>query len=196
MDHYFIPTKKPLILSKMLVRLKNKEPFELYTASGLFSKNELDKGSQVLIEHCVLPETCTSVLDLGCGVGIVGVSLLRQHRSLKMTFSDINSRALKVTRSNLKLYGLTAEVVESNLFEKIPEKFDLILSNPPQSAGKKVCERLVRDSFLHLHPGGHLQFVIRKNKGGESLSKVATDVFGSFSVLAKKGGFWVYDCER
>jgi len=196
MEHYFSPKQSsPLSLYKVNVSLPKRDlSFELWSASGLFSKKKLDKGTQVLLQYMDVTDV-KSVLDLGCGSGVVGVTVLKLIPAM-VTFVDVNARAIKVVRANLKLHKLKASTAVSDGFEKITDSFDLILLNPPQSAGKKVCERLVEESSKHLNENGHLQFVLRKNKGGESLSEFASSFFSEITVLAKKGGYWVYNCKK
>ena len=96
MEHYF--TKNPtseLKLNKVKTILRNKE-IEFYTSSGLFAKNKVDNGSKLLINKCKLNKK-DKLLDLGCGYGIIGLTLLKEFPELQVTFSDINERAIEIT---------------------------------------------------------------------------------------------------
>jgi len=189
-EHYY--TKEPkseLKLKKIKFNVNNKE-IELYTASGLFSLNQLDIGSELLINKCLI--TGKNVLDLGCGYGAVGISLKLLNSKLELTFSDVNERAVFITKKNLSLYNLKANVVQSDGFENIKERFDAILLNPPQTAGKKLCFELIEDSKEHLNENGNLQIVARHNKGGIELSKKMLEVFGNVKDTAKRSGYRVY----
>jgi len=79
-----------------------------------------------------------------------------------------------------------------NIFSKIPEKFDVILLNPPQTAGKKICFQMIEESKLHLNEKGTLQIVARPKKGGETLAQQMLKVFGNAYEIAKGAGFKVY----
>ncbi|MBS3167547.1 class I SAM-dependent methyltransferase [Candidatus Woesearchaeota archaeon] len=189
MEHYF--TKEPkseLKIKKLKSILKNKE-IEFYTASGLFSLNKVDNGSKLLINKCI-PKG--KVLDLGCGYGIIGLTLLLTNKKLELTFSDINERAIVITKKNLKLNNLEANVIQSDGFENIKEKFDTILLNPPQTAGKNLCFKLIEDSKEHLLKNGTLQIVARHKKGGIELSKKMQEVFSNIKEIAKGSGFRIY----
>ena len=134
-DHYF--TQKPtseLKINKVKSILRNKE-MNYFTASGLFSIKKVDNGSALLINNCIIKEK-NKILDLGCGYGIIGLSLLLTIKNIEVVFSDINERALKITKENLKLNNVTGNLIQSNSFEKIKESFDVILLNPPQTTGK------------------------------------------------------------
>ena len=76
--------------------------------------------------------------------------------------------------------------------EKINENFDIILLNPPQTAGKKLCFKLIEDAKSHLLQNGSLQLVARHNKGGKELSKKMLEVFGNVKDIAKSSGYRIY----
>src|SRR3989344_6347761 len=111
-EHYY--TKKPeskLIINKIKFHVRGRE-VELFTASGLFSLNQLDIGSEILIERCVV--NGKKVLDLGCGYGAVGVSLNLIYPGLEIMYSDVNERAVEITKKNLYKYNLKSKVVQSD----------------------------------------------------------------------------------
>ncbi len=69
------------------------------------------------------------VLEMGCGTGLISCHIAACGAML--TAADINPRAVACTRANLSRNGLPGEVVESDLFALIRDKFDLIVFNPP-----------------------------------------------------------------
>jgi 16S rRNA G1207 methylase RsmC len=164
---------------------------EFFSGSGVFSKKELDRASELLIDKCFLKDNW-EVLDLGCGIGVIGILILKRHPSLKLTFSDVNERAITLTKKNLLLHKIEAEVIKSDSFKKINKEFDTILLNPPMAAGRQVCYKLIEESFDHLKKNGLLQIVARHKKGGEMLEIRMEEVFGNVETIAKKGGFRIY----
>ncbi|MCF7866710.1 methyltransferase [Candidatus Woesearchaeota archaeon] len=191
MDHYFSENPdSELIKSKISINLKE-DHFFLWSASGLFSKDKLDFATKLLIENCELPSS-GRILDLGCGYGVVGISILRNNKDLDVVFSDVNRRAIDLTKENLAFLNLHAKVFHSDLFEKIKGSFDVILSNPPMATGRKNCFLLINESFMHLNVGGSLQIVGRHNKGGSALESEMAQVFGNVKTIIKRGGFRVY----
>ncbi len=190
-EHYFTRSpKSDLRLFKLKAVLRNKE-ITFYTASGLFSIKGVDRGSELLINKCTIKDNW-KILDLGCGYGIIGLSLLLTNPTLKLTFSDINERAVKITNMNLILHNLKADVIQSNCFENIKEKFDSILLNPPQTAGKQLCFKLIEDSKKYLNKKGLLQIAARHNKGGKDLSKKMKEVFNNVKETYKASGYRIY----
>jgi release factor glutamine methyltransferase len=76
------------------------------------------------------------ILDLCTGSGNIAIALARAIPGAKITASDISVRALGVARRNAELNGLgdRIEFIESDLFDGLRERFDIIVSNPPYIA--------------------------------------------------------------
>jgi methylase of polypeptide subunit release factors len=95
-------------------------------------------------------EPVDRALDLGTGCGVQSLHLATHARSILAT--DVNQRALKLTRFNAGLNGLAdrIEVREGSFFEPVAgERFDLVVTNPPFVISPATGERLVyRDSGL------------------------------------------------
>jgi release factor glutamine methyltransferase len=74
-------------------------------------------------------------LDIGCGTGCIGISLLKIFPNSKVTFIDKDPTALEYTKKNLKRHNLLerSKVILSDLFKELKDsdKFDAIVSNPP-----------------------------------------------------------------
>jgi release factor glutamine methyltransferase len=73
-----------------------------------------------------------TVLDMGCGSGILG-TVTGLYGSRKICFTDISEAAINNVKQNVVQYGLEnkSKVVQSDLFEKIKVKFDVIIFNHP-----------------------------------------------------------------
>ena len=165
----------------------------LTTDSGVFSRGEVDEGSALLLDS--LPALTGRVLDLGCGAGVIGVSVGKAY-PVELVQSDVNERALALTRENLKRNGVAGTVVESDGFAALEGLFDTILTNPPIRAGKAVIYRLFAEARDHLKDGGALYLVIRKQQGAESAKKYLETLFPSVEMIERKKGFWVLRCIR
>jgi len=191
MEHYFSEKQEsPLSLKKIRQKIKGVD-FEFYTASGVFSKEKTDKGTLILAENMVVDKKY-DVLDIGCGIGILGIAAAKLFDA-NIVMSDINERAVMLAKKNIKLNNIEADIFQGNLYEKINKNdFDVVLTNPPQTAGKEICFQLIDQSKNHLKSNGTLQLVARHNKGGKTLSKKMQEVFGNVKVIAKKAGYWVY----
>ena len=75
--------------------------------------------------------TNPKILDLCTGSGAIGLTLKKELPESTITMSDISSKALKVARKNKKELNLNVKLIKSNLFKKINDKYDVIISNPP-----------------------------------------------------------------
>lgn len=87
-----------------------------------------------------------SVLDLCSGSGCIGIAIAKELNT-QVTLSDISKKANKVATNNAKLNGVNVNIIRSDLFDNIPTKFDIIISNPPYIKRKdlKSLEIEVRD---------------------------------------------------
>lgn len=191
MEHYYSEQQKSLLkIKKIRQKIKGIE-FEFYTSSGVFSKDKIDKGTLILAENMTVGKNY-NVLDIGCGIGVLGIVAAKLFNT-KVVMSDINKRAIMLAKKNITLNKVKAEIYQGDLYENIKQKnFDVILSNPPQTAGKEICFQLIGQSKKYLKKGGSLQLVATHNKGGSSLSSKMQEVFGNVKVIAKKSGYWVY----
>lgn len=101
-------------------------------------------------------------LDMGCGSGIQTAALLLQGAE-KVVCVDSNQDALQKTKKTVSKYIPKAkiELIESNLFEKVNKKFDLIVFNPPYVPSEKIKwtdtdggkeGREIIDAFLEQFP--------------------------------------------
>ncbi len=192
MTHYYSPKQEgefsPYRISVNVAGLT----FELYSASGVFSKDELDKGSRALIELSDVKDE-GSLLDLGCGYGAVGIAIAKLRKGIELTMADVNERAIRLARMNAGLHRIRADIIKSDVYSGLRgKKFDCILLNPPQTAGRDICLAMIRDAKEHLNSGGSIQFVARKNKGGETLAKAMQEHFGNCEVLGRSHGFTVW----
>jgi len=192
-DHYY--TKKPaskLRTKEISATIAGKE-FKLITGSGVFGKDKVDTGTVLLIESSKIEDKESfSLLDLGCGYGIVGVALKKLNPKISVTCSDVNERAVKLTEKNSKLNKTEVKAVQSNLFENISDDFDAILVNLPQNAGKEICFSMIQESYNHLNENGSLQVVSRHQKGGKQYEKKMEEVFNNCDTLARGSGYRVY----
>ncbi len=190
MSHYFSQKQESPINISNLKFVLGSRTYNFITGSGVFSKDRVDFGTNILVNYMSIKND-DKVLDLGCGIGVVGRVCLDKTKN-KVVMVDVNERAVEIAKKNVKGFK-NVEVKQSNIFENLKdEMFNVILLNPPQTAGKKVCMQMISESKEHLIVGGSLQVIARHNKGGEGLSEYMKEVFGNLDTLAKKGGYRVY----
>ena len=190
-DHYY--TRVPQSESKPVDCEYNYRgiPLSFRTDAGVFSRGEVDTGTRLLLE--ALPEDMSGeILDLGCGWGIIGISIARRWPETRVTLADVNTRALDLSRENAKRNRAEIACVESDGMAALEGKtFDAVVTNPPIRAGKQVIYKMFAEAVKSLKPGGALYLVIRKQQGAESCMKYLQTIYGSVEKLDKSGGFWV-----
>ena len=91
-----------------------------------------------------------SIIDLGCGSGVIGLTLAKELLNSKVTCLDINEDALKLTKQNAKLLGVNVITKKGDMLDNIYEKFDVIVSNPPYIALDEEIEEIVKNNEPHL----------------------------------------------
>lgn len=165
----------------------------LTTDAGVFSRGELDSGTRILLD--ALPDTLSGrILDLGCGWGPVGICVGLENPDAQIVFSDVNERALSLTKANAAQYEINGEFVQSDGFAAIGGEFDCVITNPPIRTGKQVIYQMFADAQQHLKADGELYIVIRKQQGAESAKKYLQTLFPDVTVIDKSGGYWIIRC--
>ena len=139
------------------------------------------RSKRAISEHAQKPSVFDKnwkILDLGCSYGPVGITMAKIFPDAGITMTDINTRAIQLAKMNIKLnHVANAEVIFSDLYKSIEGKFNTIIVNPPQKAGKETCFEIIEKSIGYLEPNGSLQLVARHNKGGKGLEKKMNLVF-------------------
>ena len=193
MSHYFVNDESVASKPRLICYSFNGVDFSLESDNGVFSKNELDKGSELLIEQLLPIDLGENILDIGCGIGVIGLTLAYFHPSLKVCLTDVNTRALSLCNENANSLKLSQRVtiLQSDIYQKIEGKYSSIVSNPPIRAGKKVTYEIYKGALDHLIDSGSLYIVIRKNQGAKSVMSYLEELFGNVALLAREKGYYV-----
>ena len=162
---------------------------------GVFSKDTLDFGSRVLLENLVPRTLEGELLDLGCGIGYIGILLKKYHPELKVSMVDINETAVELARENSRLYGQDNNVLVSDGLSAVEGQFDIIVTNPPIRTGKDNIYRLFKEGFSHLKAQGKMYVVIRKKQGAESAVRYL-GTLGKTEVIDRVKGYWILSVEK
>ncbi len=167
----------------------------LKTDNGVFSKSHVDSISIILIENIINDFTGSSILDLGCGYGVIGITLAK-HFDIKVDFVDINERAVELTAKNIELNNVKGNVSISDMFDKIEDSYDAIALNPPIRAGKTVCYKMYYEARDYLNHNGALYIVISKKHGAKSTITYLETIYSKIDVLHKNKGVFVLKCTK
>lgn len=151
----------------------------------------------MLLLDTVLPEVKPhqTVLDLGAGVGLLGLSLAHRLTRGDVWLVDTDIRAIRLIEENIHLNGITnAHAVLSDITLDLPSlRFDLVISNPPTHSGKEVLAAFVRESYDVLRPGGWLYLVVNRLL---SVRDMMVDIFGGAEQAARHHGFLVFRSQK
>ena len=192
MSHYFINDESLKSNKRIIKYTVNSNYFELTSDVGVFSKNELDPGSELLIKSAIKKGINGDLLDVGCGYGPIGITLSKICDLNKVDFIDVNTRALNLTKDNASKYQVkNFSVFESNGFENVKDLYDYILINPPIRAGKEVIFKMFEDSIKYLKDDGILMIVIRKDQVAPSAKNKLTEVYGNCDTMDREKGYHI-----
>ncbi|KLO21262.1 SAM-dependent methyltransferase [Marinitoga sp. 1197] len=191
-QHYYVENpESELTIKELTLTLKNGHTYIFKAPSGVYGKKEIDKATKILLENGDI--TGKKILDIGCGYGVIGITLKKEHPDIEIYMSDINKRAVEFSKINAKNNNIFADIRQGYLFDPWKDfLFEQIISNPPIVAGKKVWMKLIEDSYKHLVIFGTLQLVAFHNKGGSRIKDYMKKIFGNVIEIVKKGGIRVY----
>ena len=195
MSQYFDNDKNIKSERKIIKFNFNNKDFSIYSDNGVFSKDRFDYGTRVLLNSVDIDKLSGNVLDLGCGLGVVGIILGTFNKGINIDMVDINERAIDLAKNNLVLNNIKANVFVSDIYSNIDNKYDFIITNPPIRAGKNVIRGFLFGSYDYLKDDGILYFVMRKDHGVKSMIKELSVKFNT-SIVNKDKGFYVVLCTK
>ena len=163
------------------------------TNSGIFSKERVDFGTNVLLNGLDDLFNKQDILDLGCGNGVIGIAIKKAYPNANVVMADINVKCVDISKENANINKVDVNVIESDMYKNINTSFDLILSNPPIRAGKAKVFEVVDGALTHLNKNGKLIVVIQKKQGAESMKKHMEEVFKNVNIITKEKGYFVLE---
>jgi len=192
-DHYFSSEVTAESNPQEIAYEFGSHSYRFITDNGVFSVGKIDTASDILIQ--TIPPLSGSLLDMGCGYGLIGIVLAKEY-GLELTQADINPRAVNLSKLNASKNKITSNVLQSDAFSQINGFFDTIAINPPIHAGKDVIFAMYDGAHKHLNIGGALYIVILKKHGAESNRSQILELFGNCETLYKKKGLYVFKAHK
>ncbi len=171
-------------------------PFTLSNHANVFCREHLDIGARILLKN--LPNALgKSVIDLGCGNGVIGVSILDQNKDAHVTFVDESFMAVESARQNvINHIGSEdrATFIVSNCLEEIlktnSSNYDIVLCNPPfhqqNTITDHVAYQMFTDAKKALKTGGELRIVGNRHLDYPIKLK---KLFGGYEVIESNKKF-------
>ena len=209
------PTEKETVLNEVVKQKIAGQPLEYIFKNAVFLGRNFYVDNRVLIPR---PETeelilktqkklktaPQNILDLCTGSGCIGISLALNYPRAKVVCSDISAPALQVAKQNAQNHKAEINFIQSDLFDNIEGKFDLIISNPPyikeedmqtlspevkqepklaQYGGKdgtEIIEKIILNAPKFLNAGGLLALEIGDKEGQKVIQFFSRDIWHNF----------------
>lgn len=195
-DHYFSPSPGS-DLQRVPVRARIwGHDLDLVSSSGVFSQGRVDLGTSVLFRSAD-PPTGGTLLDLGCGYGVIAAALATAAPQAEVWAVDVNDRALQLTAENADRVGARQRVriaFPDDVADTV--SFDEIWSNPPIRIGKAALHELLLRWLRRLRPDGRAVLVVGKNLGADSLQAWLRSQGYRCERLASAKGFRVLEARK
>lgn len=146
-------------IEEAIERYKNGEPIQYIIGDVNFYGNTIKVNKNVLIPRFETEELVEktikkiknkfdkkiNILDLCTGSGCIAITLKKELNS-NVTATDISSDALAVAKENIKLNNVDINLIHSDLFQNINDKFDCIISNPPYISYDETIDDIVKNN--------------------------------------------------
>jgi len=203
-EHYYHEeTEIPMQLGTVKLWLQDRE-YEFYTSPPVFGWRIIDKGTILLADKMEVPADAMKLLDMGCGYGVLGLTAALRWPQLGVTMVDISGRAIALAKKNIEKYqlGVRVKAIQGDCYEALKEvdekgketleKFDIIVTNPPYSAGKEVVNKIIQEAPNHLEKGGLFEMVGKHSKGGKMYMAEMEKVFETVEETERKSGYRIY----
>ena len=159
---------------------------------GCFCHRRLDEGGLALAEvvsrdlaSSPVPHP-TSLLDMGCGCGLVGFLVKSVVKDVSLVMVDSHSRAVEAANLNATNFNMPAEVIlaDNGTPARMDGTFDVFAGNPPYYSDYRIAEVFLETAKRALKPGG-LCYTVVKNDAG--LRPVQERYFPNVEVIRRRG---------
>lgn len=127
----------------------------LCDSRALIPRPETEELAEIIIR--LLPSSRLEMLDMGCGSGVLGLTIAAERPDCHVTLADLSEDALSLTRENAEKLGISnISLIRSDLFSSIHGSFDLIAANlpyVPQGEAAEMARELHHEPALALFSG-------------------------------------------
>ncbi len=169
--------------------------FSISNHANVYSREKLDIGARYFIENLPNVTQGCQVIDLGCGNGVIGLTLLARHPTAHIQFFDESHMAISSAEANVKanLPDLAAQCqfhLNDCLTNVDSNSVDLILCNPPfhqnTATTDHIAWQMFKDSYRVLKKGGELRIIGNRQLAYHIKLK---RIFGNEKLIASNDKF-------
>ena len=168
--------------------------YRIQNHASLFSRDRLDPGSRLLLEHMPQDPRFRHIVDLGCGCGVLGLVAAALNPGAGLLFSDESFMAIASAEANFRdAFAGTRDAVFTvgDCLQGVPDASqDLVLINPPfhqqHSVGDAIAWGMFKDARRVLAAGGELRIVANRHLGYHAKLK---KLFGNCETVAANSKF-------
>lgn len=159
-----VPVDKAELYKKEVLALEEGKPLQYVIGYVNFYGNKFEINENVLIPRFETEELVEhsieyikkyfkepiDILDLGCGSGVIGLTLEKKVSTNSVDLVDISKDALAVAYKNCGNLNSKANLIESDFLKNVSKKYDVIISNPPYIKIDEEIEPIVKENEPHL----------------------------------------------
>ena len=152
------------VYKKEVIALQEGKPLQYVIGNVNFYGNKFYVDENVLIPRFETEELVENtvqyikkfftkpvdIIDLGCGSGVIGLTLEKKVYTETVDLVDISDKALEVTKVNCQNLESKANLIQSDMFQNITKKYDVIISNPPYIKINEEIDEIVLNNEPHL----------------------------------------------
>jgi len=169
--------------------------FSISNHSGVYAREKLDIGARHFMKNLPDVKSGMRVIDLGCGNGVIGLTVLAQQPEAFVTFVDESYMAVDSAKANIsKNLPVQIEQCEFSINDCLadvePNSVDLVLCNPPfhqqNATTDHIAWQMFRDSHRVLKKGGELRIIGNRQLGYHIKLK---RLFGNEKLIASNDKF-------
>ena len=164
--HYFEPAPASRSVPRTITVALPDLTLDLHTDRGVFSADRVDPGTKLLLSEAPPPPGGGTLLDLGCGYGVIAVVQATRSPAARVWAVDVNDRARALAARNSASLGNVTVATPADVPPALT--FDALYSNPPIRIGQQALHQLLRD-WLPRATVSYL--VVHKNLGSDSLAR-------------------------
>ncbi len=192
MSHYFENDENLDSKKRILELYIQDKKISFISDKGVFSSHQIDYGSFAFLKVLLQEDKVDSLLDVGCGYGVLGITLKLFKQCNCVDLLDINPRAVRLCKENIDSYQLSnVNCFVSDGFKEVKKVYNSIVFNPPIRAGKETIYKIFEDSKQFLKEKGAFYIVIKKNLGAPSAIQKLQEIYSFVEVMKKDKGYYI-----